>query len=304
MGVISRLDILRKKLFNHYAEFRGAVYDRSYHGEPISIHGIRYKLLVNDKRSRGIFAKRKVPSRGLIEWFEKVLPHFNSFIDCGANFGMITIPLAYKFRKPVLAIEPVKDNFSILSENVQLNHLGSIVHPIQAAVGRTCGQQIIYLGDKSGGHSFIPREKRAGEEVAVVTLDSCVAAHVELKPPFLIKIDTQGWEMEVLAGAEHLLQEPCLLSIEFWPQGLKEVGSSAAELDAFCRSRSLQIFAVVKLDREVHQDTVAAIGKTALSRVTSLEQLEKTLQENHQKFCDIVLTNMDAEESGIAPFIT
>jgi FkbM family methyltransferase len=49
--------------------------------------------------------------------------------------------------------------------------------------------------------------------VPVCTLDSLVARH-ELEPPFVIKLDVQGGELDVLRGAVHTLEDAVILTTE------------------------------------------------------------------------------------------
>lgn len=74
-------------------------------------------------------------------------------------------------------------------------------------------------------------------DVVVDTLDALVPERVDL-----IKVDTQGSEMEVLAGAERHLQECPIWILELWPRGLTAAGSSALALFGLLRACGYDLY--------------------------------------------------------------
>jgi FkbM family methyltransferase len=124
-------------------------------------------------------------------------------IDVGANIGNHTVYLGLICNRNVIALEPYKKNFEILSHNVSLNNLQDKVVCLQVAAGSRLGRGDIVLHDyqNSGAVSVDVSEKATGIEV--ITLDS-----LELdEPPALIKIDVEGMEFDVLRGAKQLLKK-------------------------------------------------------------------------------------------------
>ena len=53
---------------------------------------------------------------------------------------------------------------------------------------------------------------------------------LQARPVRLIKIDTQGFELEVLAGASETLKHTEFLIVEFWPAGLRACGHKPSDL--------------------------------------------------------------------------
>jgi FkbM family methyltransferase len=122
-------------------------------------------------------------------------------IDVGANIGYYTLILADKVGKngKVYAFEPDKINFEILEKNIKENKLKNVV-AIKAAIGSKNESKILYKSEENlGDHKLYkpktPAKKR--EKVKIVRLDSFIKEKMDL-----IKIDTQGWEPEVIEGAK------------------------------------------------------------------------------------------------------
>jgi FkbM family methyltransferase len=83
---------------------------------------------------------------------------------------------------------------------IDRNRLANI-DVVAAAVGETPG--IVRISE--GGESSEGRIGDVGLEVEMVTLDSLLERGTA--KPDLVKIDVEGYENEVIAGAEHLLRD-------------------------------------------------------------------------------------------------
>ena len=72
-----------------------------------------------------------------------------------------------------------------------------------------------------------PENSSAVVAVKATTLDAFVAEqHVVLDEIALVKVDTQGSEGRILAGALEVLEAPVPWLMEFWPEGLRAAGTS------------------------------------------------------------------------------
>ncbi len=110
-------------------------------------------------------------------------------------------------------------------------------------LGRELGATVekVFCGDHNGQESFIPRtastaakgskysRKRKTEpdrvSVESATLDSLIEKH-HLSPPYVVKIDVEGAEIDVLRGAEHTLRATEAVIVET-PIVLRMHGSSS-----------------------------------------------------------------------------
>jgi FkbM family methyltransferase len=125
------------------------------------------------------------------------------FADVGANIGAFTILAAGAVGARVTAFEASPDTLEMLARNVQLNGLQDRVKVIPAAVGRSPGTARFSVG--LGAENRVETGKEGGNSVTVkvTTLDE--EFHVD--PPILLKVDVEGFEVEVFAGAANLLKD-------------------------------------------------------------------------------------------------
>jgi FkbM family methyltransferase len=138
-------------------------------------------------------------SEGEVDIFRQCLRPGDVALDIGANFGSHTLPLAQLVGPSgkVFAFEPQRILFQILCGNVALNELPN-VHALPVALGRAAGRTKVPALDYRGANNFggISLGGAQGEDVPVVALDQ-----LEVTTAKLIKIDVEGMELDVLAGA-------------------------------------------------------------------------------------------------------
>jgi FkbM family methyltransferase len=125
-------------------------------------------------------------------------------LEIGANIGAHTVFLAQTVGSQgmVVAFEPQRIIFQLLCANIALNSLFN-VRTYHAAAGREAGFLMVPPLDYTAEDNFggVALSQRAeGESVAVIPLDS-----LNLPAVHVLKIDVEGMEAEVLAGARQLL---------------------------------------------------------------------------------------------------
>lgn len=140
-------------------------------------------------------------TRALIQ---KILRPGQTFLDIGANVGMHTLAAAQAMHKRgrIVAFEPSPETHSLLSKSVWINGLAHMTETHQAAVSDRPGEQQLHLGATSGHHSLYRLDSGEPEHglvhVPVVRVDDVIESGA---PVDLMKIDVEGAELEVLAGA-------------------------------------------------------------------------------------------------------
>lgn len=123
-------------------------------------------------------------------------------LDIGANLGSFTVPLAKKYGKlNFVSFEPQRTIYHQLCGNVFLNSLDNVT-PKNLGVGSCdcevhCGRPDYYTTDNIGSFGL---GSVGNEIIQVVTLDSFGFDDVRL-----IKIDVEGFELEVLKGAQETI---------------------------------------------------------------------------------------------------
>jgi FkbM family methyltransferase len=156
-----------------------------------------------------------------VRWIAEDFRAGDMLFDVGANVGIYAIlAAAQNPAGTVVAVEPMAVTFTRLCENALLNGLTNL-HPWCVAVGAENGVAQFHLASVEAGSSMhslgAPAMTEAfGERVVmttgvgVVTIDSLAA---EAGVPNLIKVDVDGGEDAVLAGATAVLHDPRLRSI-------------------------------------------------------------------------------------------
>lgn len=161
------------------------------------------------------------------KWEEHLLQISNFFlheverplvIDIGANLGAYSIPLAKKIQGiggTVIGFEPQRIVYYQLCGNVIINRLQNY-HAIYAAVGETVGEveipDVDYEKNENIGafslekkyrelHGIEQSIKKSTVNVPLISLDEFKIDGV----PTLIKIDVEGFELDVLKGATKFL---------------------------------------------------------------------------------------------------
>jgi FkbM family methyltransferase len=178
-------------------------------------------------------------------WFDRALRQLPRPVvyDVGANYGYYALKAAAAGKR-VCAFEPVSTTFATLEQSVSRNPGLEKVRLFRLALGAQPGTATITRYGSSGNNSIVPRSESAvshigiigTEEVSVATIDELIAAGM-IEPPGLIKIDTEGFELAVLRGAEQTLREhrPVLI-FEFDQTIAADSGTSLGDVERLLHS--------------------------------------------------------------------
>lgn len=176
-------------------------------------------------------------SYGYVADFIQRIPTEATYIDIGANQGgtVLLAALSSEKKSTILAFEPSLRIFSILKENLSLNEVEN-VKAFNVAISSQ--KEDLYIDDGDPDNSGRSRISNRGSKVQAQPLDSYFIQKEEgEKSDIYVKIDTEGFEMEVLRGMKHLLASKQVkgLAIEIDDRYLSRFGAHSKEVYEYMR---------------------------------------------------------------------
>ncbi len=132
------------------------------------------------------------------------------FMDVGANVGAYTILASGVNRAKTISFEPIPVTFDIMKQNVVLNNLEELVTLKNEGIGSENGILNFTNSNDTTNHVAIDNMADSTISVPITTLDKYYEQGFK---PSLIKIDVEGFETEVIKGAQLLLKDPILKAI-------------------------------------------------------------------------------------------
>jgi FkbM family methyltransferase len=173
-------------------------------------HKSYIKMLLDDQDVRSV--PFSVLADGLHEPFQADIlvelgKNSTHFLDIGANMGFYSLTLLAE--NPTLTVEsfePQPKVFAKLSKNIHLNNFSSRIEIHNTGLGSAKGELTMYIPKftGTGGGSFKNLHDDEGEatqiKVPVNVLDEALKKH-----PDLIKIDVEGSELNVILGADKII---------------------------------------------------------------------------------------------------
>lgn len=139
-----------------------------------------------------------------------VLRQTDLFVDVGANIGSYTILAGGAVGAQCISVEPIKSTFDMLEENINVNRLLGHVHALNMGIGKEKGVLKFTAGLDTVNHVISDTEQFANTvEVPICSLNDLL----ENQEPILIKIDVEGFETNVIAGADKVLSRTSLLAV-------------------------------------------------------------------------------------------
>lgn len=137
-----------------------------------------------------------------------VLRPEDKFADIGANIGSYTMLAAVEVGAQTLSIEPVPQTFRYLSNNIAINAVETNVKALNLALGGKKGTLKFTKSLDTVNH-VATEDEIDTIDVPIDTLDNITTDFT----PLLMKIDVEGFEIEVLRGAKELLKNKTLEAI-------------------------------------------------------------------------------------------
>ena len=130
------------------------------------------------------------------------------FIDIGAYQGVYSLLAAGISKAEVIAFEPDQKAYSLLNYHIDLNQLESNTDCRQKALGEQIQNTTITTNYSQ--QNYIEPNVLKTDNIFMSTLDAEIP---EIKAPCLIKIDAEGYELNILKGGKNMLQNKNLKAI-------------------------------------------------------------------------------------------
>ncbi len=175
-----------------------------------------------------------------------------TFLDVGANTGEFAQEVrADGFKGSILSFEPLSAAFKQLSERADGDPRWTCIN---CAIGSETGTATINVAGNSVSSSLLPMASlhsdsapdsaiSRSEEIQVKRLcDLCEQLKAEF--PAYMKIDTQGFELEVLKGAQALLPQIPAIELEMSISELYKGQPLFPEVHAFLESQGYYLSSI------------------------------------------------------------
>jgi FkbM family methyltransferase len=168
--------------------------------------------------------------QSIIDWATTLIDPKSLFLDIGAHVGTYSLSFA-KVCAGVHSFECSPKTFNYLCANIALRELDYKITPHRTALGDTIGTTRYYIraAADGGGNSCIDFKDKdyPSVEVPITTLDSFGFTNIGM-----IKMDVEGFEANVLRGAQETLRAngyPRIL-FESWRKARDAEGLPASRL--------------------------------------------------------------------------
>ena len=203
----------------------------------VTRNNIRWELDIREGIDLSIYLLG-IFERHTVNAYRKFIKPGYVVLDIGANIGAHTLIMAdiVGSNGNVIAFEPTDYAYNKLIKNIDLNlRLKKNINPQQVMLSsndESLVDELIYSSwpvDSNGIHNIHPvhmGEYKSTSNAKSCTLDS-ILKNLNINKVDFIKIDVDGYEYDILCGAEHTLSllKP-VLCFEFAPYVIKERGQT------------------------------------------------------------------------------
>lgn len=183
----------------------------------------------------------------------KILNYFeiNKLFDVGANVGQYSLSMRKMgFNKKIISFEPLKTAFAALQQAASKDKNWIINN---YALGNENSESVINVSENLVSSSILnmlpEHTKRAPEskyvstqKIEVKTLDSMFNDFYETNDNIMLKIDTQGYEKNVVLGAENVLDKISIIELEMSVVPLYEKTESFTDMIDFLDKKGFELF--------------------------------------------------------------
>lgn len=179
--------------------------------------------------------------------------HINILLDIGANTGQYSRKMRnLGFNNKIVSFEPLKNAFEILKQ-AALHDKNWIVN--NYALGEEDSVGIINVSKKSDCSSILDMlpdhlesasglEYVAQQEITIKKLDTIFNSFVSKSDKVMIKIDTQGYEKNVIDGALESLNRIMIIQLEMSIVPMYENEMLFIEMIEYLKCKGFQLYSL------------------------------------------------------------
>lgn len=224
----------------------------------ITVNGQTFFVHTFDRTIALFLLKLGILEKREMDFFKKTIKKGWTVLDIGANIGYPSLLFSKLVGKngKVIAFEPNKNNIKTLKKNIKVNNCRNIMIVPMAVSNRT-GVGTLYISDShSGDHRiYSSNEKRRTQNIETISLDDYFKSKNKIN---FIQMDIQGAEELVFKGMKRLINENKEISIllEFWPEGLKKIGSSPVDFLKMIKQLGFQLAYINENDGMVSKTSI------------------------------------------------
>jgi|RhiMethySRZTD1v2_1073278.scaffolds.fasta_scaffold27225_5 FkbM family methyltransferase len=228
-----------------------------------SLAGEEFSILIGDLEASYLYDRVHAwPELAFVA--EALIEPGDLVADCGANHGLTGLLFARKVGSSgkVIAFEPNPRNAEIARINARVNAIDNL-EIREHALGSARGT-VFFRPEMNGS---VTHAGDAGAiRVECVTLDEAFAE----RAPDLLKIDVEGYELEVLAGARRVLSARPKFDVEIHVDTFRDPRASLRELFDLLDVPAYQTYVQRSIDGPI---TEVALDASALSELAVLRNV-------------------------------
>ena len=131
------------------------------------------------------------------------------FVDVGANSGAYTVLASKVIRSKSISIEPIKKSYKRIIEHIKINKIEHLVSLHNCGIGKKAGKLFFTNNNDSMNRVVHDHCEESTSLCKIKTLNSLL----NKKNFYVIKIDTEGFEYNVLKGADEILKRGNIIAI-------------------------------------------------------------------------------------------
>jgi FkbM family methyltransferase len=188
-----------------------------------------------------------------LEWLSDRDFHINTVLDVGASNGCWSKECMEFFPEATYVLfEPQPVHTEDIEAFVQ--SCKQKVIPVKKAVGATVGQTLFDASDPFGG-ALATQKADNTIEVSLTTIDASIA-QLQLEGPYLLKLDTHGFEKSILDGATLALEKAEILIIEAYNFRITDEALLFWELCAYLSDRGFRPIDLIDILHRQYDDSL------------------------------------------------